>query len=922
MSASDHVPLHATACDRFAAEWQTGGTPRLEDYLGAETGPERVVLFRSLLVVEVEARARRGEAVRSAEYKPRFPGLESVVLEVFRDIRDRRRSNPTDTAASQARTNVGGPTNGSGRKAKRKPLPTAVGRFEVLELLGEGSFGHVFRARDPQLGREVALKVPREGILSDPDDRERFLREARAAATLQHSNLCPVYEVGQDGERDYIVMAYVPGQSLASILKGQKEPLPDKLVITMVRKLALALDAAHQKSIVHRDLKPANVLYDRDRKELVVTDFGLARRAQPGEAELTHDGAIIGTPAYMSPEQARGDTKTVGPLADVYSLGVILYELLAGRRPFIGTVGDVIGQVLHVEPVPPSQVRPGVDPRLEAVCQRAMAKDPAARYADMREFAAALAECERDPSADATTASADAQLFAELTFDVPPTAPAAGVTAVRKPRQPHRRAWVAGAGVAALFALVSGIALLARVPTPGVLIDTTLDLTDRSLSFALDGAPIGALALAKPVDLAAGTHDLVAMRDGKPFRTFRVTVGRAGKAASVTDVSPPPSPPPPTETPDDEFARWALALGIPVTVQFGEQPPRAVRTADELPKAGVRVTEVRAAGCKNLTDANSGPMLDWLRRSGTATADLAETAIGDATVEKLTTIPTIRTVVLRATTVTDRSLGFLSVRTGLTAVDVSATNATDEGLRKLAKALPKCRIVPPPKATPKSTPKPPSKSKPKPKPKSEPKPIAAPDDGFTPLFNGKDLTGWKVHSSLGEVPWSVEDGALTCNSKHPPNVLFTERGDFRDIHVRVECKFNEQGGGALGGGGLVARAPFSAIIAKGYQVQIGAAKDGNLHAFTGSLRVDEHKDAVSVPTKRLQAGAWVTVELIVRGFHCTVKVNGEEVVNYDDAGKKWDSGHIGLQFRHPFAPAAHQIVWFRKVEVKELPTAP
>src|SRR5262249_25731210 len=144
----------------------------------------------------------------------------------------------------------------------------------------------------------------------------------------------------------------------------------------IVRKLALALDAAHKKGVVHRDLKPANVMFDKERKDLVVMDFGLARKQVAGAVRDTQTGIVMGTPAYMSPEQARGDAKDVGPEGDIFSLGIIMYELLTGTRPFSGTAHEVIGQILLLDPEPPGERRPGVNPQLEAICLKALAKDP------------------------------------------------------------------------------------------------------------------------------------------------------------------------------------------------------------------------------------------------------------------------------------------------------------------------------------------------------------------------------------------------------------------------------------------------------------------------------------------------------------------------------------------------------------------
>ena len=272
--------------------------------------------------------------------------------------------------------------------SRSKPqLPEQFGRYAIVKELGSGMMGTVFLARDTQLDRLVALKVPQFG--DDPEQKTlaRFYREARSMATLRHPNLCPVHDVGEIDGITYLTMAYIEGNPLSESLKQDR--LSGDQAATLIRKLALALQEAHQAGIVHRDLKPANIMVDK-RGEPVIMDFGLARREHEGEARLTSAGSILGTPGYMSPEQIQGDPEKMGPPSDVYSLGVILYELLAERIPFEGPIAKVLMEIMNEEPVPPSQLRDGVNPVLEAVCMKAMAKQTEDRYGSAGELAAAL----------------------------------------------------------------------------------------------------------------------------------------------------------------------------------------------------------------------------------------------------------------------------------------------------------------------------------------------------------------------------------------------------------------------------------------------------------------------------------------------------------------------------------------------------
>jgi serine/threonine-protein kinase len=248
--------------------------------------------------------------------------------------------------------------------------------------------GAVFRARDTQLDRVVALKVP---FLSSGDTwaRDRFYREARAAAALHHPNICPVFDVGEWQGIPYLTMAYIDGRSLAAALEDGTV-FPAVQAAGLVRKVALGMQEAHDRGVVHRDLKPANILL-RPNGEPVVTDFGLARRGDDQRtAGLTRPGDVIGTLEYMSPEQLDGDNAAVGPPADVYALGVVLYELLTGRRPFAGSTTSMLVAIMLKPPARPRELRPGLPERLEEICLTAMAKRPDDRYPTMAKFAASL----------------------------------------------------------------------------------------------------------------------------------------------------------------------------------------------------------------------------------------------------------------------------------------------------------------------------------------------------------------------------------------------------------------------------------------------------------------------------------------------------------------------------------------------------
>jgi class 3 adenylate cyclase/predicted Ser/Thr protein kinase/uncharacterized protein HemY len=309
-------------------------------------------------------------------------------------------------------------TGAAGRDAQ--PLPDPFGRYILLRRLGRGGMGTVYLARDTQLDREVALKVPQFEAGDCTVLRERFYREARAAALLHHPNICPVFDVGAVGDIPYLTMAYIEGQPLQEWGRTDR---PLAQILGLVRTLALALEEAHRRGVVHRDLKPANILIDR-RGEPVIMDFGLARRFHLGadEARLTSPGLLMGTPAYMPPEHVNAVPDAPGRAGDIYSLGVILYELLTGRCPFLGPVGVVLAQIATDDPTPPSRLRAGLDPAFEAVCLRALAKKPEQRFASMAEFAGALETYLATPT-KSTVAAAAARAPADQPRPAPATPP-------------------------------------------------------------------------------------------------------------------------------------------------------------------------------------------------------------------------------------------------------------------------------------------------------------------------------------------------------------------------------------------------------------------------------------------------------------------------------------------------------------------
>lgn len=260
-----------------------------------------------------------------------------------------------------------------------------IGDYELLAEIARGGMGVVYKARHRVLDRLVAIKIPRASQLED-EGEARFLREARSAAQLRHPHICPIYEVGHAGRQPFIALGFIDGPTLRQWLRDEEGNA--RVAAEIIAKVARAVHYAHEQGVIHRDIKPSNIMLDGDSREPMLMDFGLAKQLSDQESHVTKSGQVMGTPVYMAPEQAAGHHEKIGPLSDVYALGAVLYELLTGRPPYAGSTGEVIRQVQSEPPPAPRKLSPSVHRDLETICLKAMAKEPAARYAD----AAALAE--------------------------------------------------------------------------------------------------------------------------------------------------------------------------------------------------------------------------------------------------------------------------------------------------------------------------------------------------------------------------------------------------------------------------------------------------------------------------------------------------------------------------------------------------
>ncbi|MGE0606655.1 MAG: protein kinase [Pirellulales bacterium] len=548
-----------------------------------------------------------------------------------------------------------------------------LGHYEILQVLGQGAFGIVFKAFDEKLHRHVAIKAINPQLAATSPPRKRFLREARSVAAIKHENIVQVYSV-EEQPLPYLVMEYIDGQSLQQKLDGAG-PLEVGEILHLGRQMAAGLAAAHEKGLIHRDIKPGNILLERGVEQRVkITDFGLARAAD--DATVTRTGMIAGTPMFMAPEQALG--QKLDHRADLFSLGSVLYQMTCGRPPFRGpNAVAVLKRVVDETPRPIQDILPEIPDWLCAIIEKLQAKNRDERYASAQEVGNLLSHCLKDLQQGKTPLVA-----------APKHEPASLARPKLTATDGHRRSrqlLVAAAAVALMILIGLGVteatgltklaATVIRITTgSGTLV---VEADDPEVSVTIDGEELVILGGGvKEVRLKPGEYKLLASKDGQVVTQELVTITSGGR--QVVRVSKEHGNQPSTTVVDSDrkAAEWVLALGG--TVHLNDDPNHVLKSSD-LPSEPFRLTgfhlrkpEVEDTDLRILQDCQHLTRID-----------LAFTGIGDAGLEFVSGKRPLITLDLLGTSVSDAGLARLAPGNELAELAIGSPLVTDAGIAKL-----------------------------------------------------------------------------------------------------------------------------------------------------------------------------------------------------------------------------------------------
>jgi hypothetical protein len=582
-----------------------------------------------------------------------------------------------------------------------------LGNYRILEVLGSGGMGIVFRAEDTQLERPVALKVMRPELASRPKARDRFLREARAAAGLEHENIVTIYHVGEEAGIPFIAMQWLRGHSLEERLV-RSAPLTALEVLRLGRQIARGLEAAHQRGLVHRDIKPSNIWletpaparsHNRPGCELLtgpvaatdgegarvkILDFGLVF-ALTDEGHLTESGAVVGTPSYMAPEQV--DHEAVSPRCDLFSLGVVLYRACTGRLPFEGSTPLAVLRAMAVEsPRPIQELAPSVPDVLAGLIAQLLARNPADRPGSAQEVADRLAAIEQEVAGLADTA-------------VRPPAVSLGIG-----RRGGRRGLLLAMAVLAVVLPLGWMygGFVVRYATNKGELVVRVDSPDVEVSVTQNGAVVHERSTKREFILTAGKGEVEVHEKatGKKLATKQFTLTRGGKVTVTVELARTQPGEPKSGDTIRQVAEWVLSVGGHVQVRANDQVQQ-VRHARNLPAGPFRLVRIELSQNKRVSDADLRQLggldnLLELTLKGTLVTDagmihlvglgklkvltLSQTRVGDVGLQHLSALKTLEAIKLADTPVGNAGLKHLSRLSRLQHLDLRRTRIDDAGL--------------------------------------------------------------------------------------------------------------------------------------------------------------------------------------------------------------------------------------------------
>ena len=655
----------------------------------------------------------RGVMRTAAELCMESPELESELsrrIEVIGRFEKLASGGNQETLGSQGEIDTSHSANRPAPALPRKltPMPASVGGFVPVEILGEGGMGAVYLAEDRQLGRCVAVKVMKKELAADLDARRRFLREARAMATIEHDNIMTIYAVGEDQETPFLVMPVLKGETLDDRLRRECT-LSVAESCRISREIADGLAAAHAHGLIHRDIKPSNIWLEGKQGRVRILDFGLARPATDDQ-RVTQSGAVLGTPAYMAPEQAAGTDAT--SRSDLFSLGAVMYRMTTGEQPFAGpNMMATLNNLANKHPEAPRTKRPEIPEELSVLIQRLIAKDPEQRLesaADVRESLQQSFET-RTSQATAVVPKTSEKPAVKVSAENAHMKPS---SAGRSPGIPRK---VIAGGLAGMLLLLT--AVVYRIQTDHGTLIVTIDDDQVEAKLNKDGLVIEdaktgrtwKLTPDKAEPMPSGEYKLpqvegllLNVRDdsGTEFKTAEFKIKRGDKitvlvtlATDGTSARKLSNADLKSATPDyakeREIAEWILSIGGTVRVQF-ESGKVTTLTSQRAPEEKYVARIIKLTKNSQLTNKDLSRLTELSNLQELALTESQQ--INDTTAEIISRIQTLKSLDLSSTALTDVGMSNIAKLPQLTGLSIHATRVTDLGIAELAK-VPTLRVL-------------------------------------------------------------------------------------------------------------------------------------------------------------------------------------------------------------------------------------